>query len=397
MPSSSPMPSPDPLRVLPPLTPAQQDRAQALLAERWAALANTVPREIPATPLADIFDRWIKAAKPSPGTVRRYKGGLKRLAEFGIHTLAEACDRQRLSRFYESRRAATGGSTANTDMSSLTTLTEYLERSEGVPPEGTTALLRMVRRRLKRVDRVRLTFLEIDEVEALARAARTISPVLELAVWVVYWSGLRPCELRRLMREHMDLGENPVARVLWLAEELGADGTIKTWREREVPIEAPLKVILLERAPGAGYIFPAFRATSHGRSRKIVSYDWLDDNLRKAAKLSGIKRVKIDWKLLRRSCACRWINSGVDEAKLAEAMGHTPETFRRYYKQMRGGYDKSFETTLPKAHRSEQETKKVAKAPQGRTTTRPLTKSDLTRLHAAERALLKTRAKGRAK
>lgn len=392
MPSSS-MHSPDPLRILPPLTKAQQERAQALLAQRWESVA----REIPATPLADVFARWMKAAKPSAGTVRRYKGGLKRLAEFGIHTLADACDRQRLSRFYESRRAVTEGSTANTDISSLTTLTDYLERAEGIPPEGTTALLRMVRRRLKRVDRVRLTFLELDEVETLARAARTLSPILELAVWVVYWAGLRTCELRRLMREHMDLGEKPVARVLWLAEELGADGTIKTWREREVPIEAPLKALLLDRAPPAGYIFPSFRPHSHGRERKIVSYEWLDDNLRKAARLSGITRVKIDWMLLRRSCACRWINSGVDEAKLVDAMGHTPETFRRYYKQMRGGYDKSFETTLPKAHRTEQETKKVDKAPQGRTTTRPLTKSDLTRLHAAERALLKTRAKGRAK
>lgn len=350
---------------------------------------------LPSTPLGEVMERWILWRDPAARTIEQYRGGLARLAEHGILTVADACDNKRISRFQEARRRqGVDVETIRINVTSATTLLTYLEERDELP-QGTVAAVQKVRRtRARKQEMAELAALMPEQVKVIGDFAEELDPQLALAIWVVWWAGLRLNEMRRLRVEHIDLDSRLVK----------VRGRTKNWKERDVSMELPLRRILEARLPAEGFLFPAKRPKTHGRERALVSEEALRDGLHRAADLAKVTELDVDWILLRRSCAARWIRYGgtegepMNELKLTKLMGHSARTSRRFYQAFLAGYDSAVETTLEgkteyRRHWSEAATKGVVYRPQGYTTTRALTPQQLALVQRIEKDEIRKRGK----
>ena len=205
-----------------------------------------------------------------------------------------------------------------------------------------------------------------------------------------------------------------------MEDELGPDGRIKNLHERDVPIERPFRE-LLEAHLGArpdvrmgGFFFQGRRFTN--RTRSPIRSRWtFKDSLRRAVEESGFTRIKVDWRVLRRSCGCRWIQHGgpqFNELKLTFWMGHTADVSRKWYQAIAGSYDPAVETGIGidlggKLTEDQKYTTTVELRPKGAKKTdetrelRPKMKPAETpeereRREAARRAMERARKRGRA-
>lgn len=334
--------------------------------------------------LRDAYERWRNATDRAKGTYMVREVALRCLERGGIVTLEHARDPRMVAAFCEARLAAgCARRTIARDVVTITVILEYL-RKAGELCRADVDLIRDLIPKVRKQKSRTCTILEVLECDRLAAIARDLGyPQTEMAIRIVQWAGLRTGELVGLCAEHVDFARRHV-RVVHDSRVRGRTG-LKTG-ERLVPLCRELRDFLQGKLPSSGPIFPCTRMTRSGRT--VVSNECLREGLRRAARLSGIKGKKIDFKILRRTRETTWASHPkVTRADLSEWMGHGMDVGEDFYLAARAGYAESCETPEDLSFK----TTSVLRHEQGRTTTVLLAEEELERLRAIEQAYLSLR------
>ena len=166
------------------------------------------------------------------------------------------------------------------------------------------------------------TFHTEDDLCRLAEVAATRGRHVEWTVSLLGWAGLRRNELVNLRWENLDFDpEKPVIKIR------GSETFhVKTGEERDIPMNARIKRVLLPHRKAEGFVFESKRP-SQGKSR--YRFD-CQRGLMSALEEVGLT-TKEPFQMLRRTFGSILVQHGVSIFKVARWMGHSVKVCEKHY------------------------------------------------------------------
>lgn len=280
--------------------------------------------------LAEVLSRFERDKEVSPFTVANYKSALNSLADFGIVDTSEIT-RLSLAEWISKRRTdGVSARTINTQLGGLLSLLSFLEKLGLFSLKKLMGLRRLRERTEKAPPPV---FLTREEFARLRLAAHAVSPLLDLAISLSVFGGLRLRELQTLRREQLRLNdEKPYIHVK-------RDGHGRAYG-RPAPIAKAYAAWLLESGllPPEGPIFPPVSKNSRSTT---ISRETFKTWLRKARDEAELYHVT--WFTLRHSFASYLRQGGVELSKISGFMGNTVRVCEAHYAALAFGGDAAIE------------------------------------------------------